>query len=254
LFGSQGSNHAGIYFIALTISTGITSITYSLFTIGLPTLSAMRDGRKRLAWHIIRLSLIISLPLSSSLIFYSKEIMQLIGQDYIEGSVTLQILLSALLPTSVLTGIEILVYSYGNYRKSLVIGLATNVPRTILYFILVPIYGSAGAALSYTAGSMMGFMTSVVIGKRIRLLIDWKSLILILIIPVVIAFILHYFHVNYIIGIVTTIIISYLLLLKLQIITMSDLRDSVEMLPYSISNPTNRFLDRVDKRLSRFYS
>ena len=76
LFGSYGSNQAGVYFIALTIFMGIMSVTYSLFEIALPTLSSMSDGRKRLTWHTIRLSLIMSVPLSSALIFYSREVLQ----------------------------------------------------------------------------------------------------------------------------------------------------------------------------------
>ena len=97
-----------------------------------------------------------------------------------------------------MSGIDTLVYSYGNYRQSLTIGLAMNVPRTILYFILVPVYGSSGAAMSYTAGSMIGFVVSIIIAKKIKMLVDWKSLVFIIAMPSGIAFILHHFHVNYI--------------------------------------------------------
>ncbi|HZD81707.1 MAG TPA: hypothetical protein VE076_02415 [Nitrososphaeraceae archaeon] len=253
LFGSHGSSQAGIYFITLTIFMGITSVTYSLFEIGLPTLSSMLDGRKRLTWHIIRLSLIISVPLSSALIFYSKEVLQLIGHDYVQGSLSLQVLLSSILPLSVMTGIDTLVYSFGNYKQSLTIGLAMNVPRTILYFILVPVYGSSGAAMSYTAGSMMGFVVSIIIGRRIKMFVDWKSLAFIIAIPSGIAFILNHFQVNYILGIILTIIFSYVLLLKLRILTRSDLRDSMGVLPNNISNLTIKLFNKFEKRFGRFY-
>ena len=253
LFGSQGSNQAGIYFITLTITNGIINVAYSLFTIGLPALSGMKDGRKRFTWHIIRLSTIISLPLSSALIFYSKQVMQLIGQDYTQGSLSLQILLLSMLPISLINGIEALVFSYGTYTRFLAIGLAMNIPRTILYFILVPLYGSTGAAISYTTGSLIGFVASILVAKRIRMLIYWKSLGFILIIPTGLAFMLSHFHVNFIIGTIATIVLSYLLLLKLQIITRSDIKDTIEILPYNISNPTYKLLNRIDKSISRFY-
>jgi O-antigen/teichoic acid export membrane protein len=254
LFGTHGSNQAGVYFIALTIFMGITNVTYSLFTIGLPTLSSMLDGRKRLTWHTIRLSLIISFPLSSALIFYSREVLQLIGHQYVQGSLSLQVLLSSILPSSIMTGIDTLVYSYGNYRQSLLIGLAMNIPRTVLYFILVPVYGSLGTAMSYTAGSMIGFVVSIIIAKRIKMLVDWKSLAFIIAIPSGIAFTLNHFQVNYIIGIALTIIFSYLLLLKLRILTGSDLRDSIGILPYNMWNRTIRLFNKVEKRFSRFFS
>jgi O-antigen/teichoic acid export membrane protein len=253
LFGSQGSNQAGVYFITFTIYTGILSVTYSLITIGLPALSGMEDGRKRFTWQIIRLSAVISVPLSTTLIFYSKQIMQLIGQDYSQGSLSLQVLLLSMLPMSVINGIDTLVFSYGSYRQSLAIGLAMNIPRAVLYFILVPIYGSTGAATSYTVGSVVGFIMSIMIAKRIKMQVHWKSLAFILIIPAALGFALSRFEINYIVAIITSIIASYLLLLKLQIITKSDVKDSIGILPYQISNPTNRLLNRLDKGLSRFY-
>jgi O-antigen/teichoic acid export membrane protein len=248
VFGSQGSNQAGIYFIALTIVTGISAVMYSLFTIAFPALSAMQDGRKRFAWQTIRMSTVLSLPFSSSLIFYSKDILQLIGQDYIAGSLSLQILLVSILPMLLITGIETLVYSYGNYRQVLTIGLSTSIPRTILYFMLVPIYGSIGAATGYTTGSLIGLLISVIIAKKVGMLIVWKALALTLIIPIALGFVFSYFHINYIIGIFGSVIISYLLLLKLQILTKADIQFLLDLLPCSISNPITNLLHRLDKK------
>jgi len=69
VFGAQGSHEAGVYFLALTIVMGLTSVMNSLFTIALPALSALKDYRKRFAWQTVRLSAIILLPFSCSLIF-----------------------------------------------------------------------------------------------------------------------------------------------------------------------------------------
>jgi O-antigen/teichoic acid export membrane protein len=253
IFGFQGSDQAGMYFIALTIVNGITGTMYSLFTVALPALSAMQDGRKRFTWHAIRLSALISLPFSSALIFYSREIMQLIGQAYIEASSSLGILLLSMLPTAVLTGVNALVYSYGNYKQVLAIGLATSIPRTILYFVLVPIYGSTGAAMSYTIGAIVGFAVSVVVANRIKMQMFWKDLAYILIIPTGIAFVLDLLHVNYIIGIAATLIISYISLLRLRILKRADIRDVVSMLPSNISNQVTNTLKIIDKKLNWFY-
>jgi hypothetical protein len=161
--------------------------------------------------------------------------------------------LLSMLPMSVINGIETLVFSYGNYTRFLAIGLAMNIPRTVLYFILVPLYGNTGAAISYTLGSLIGFVASILVAKRIKMLMYWKSLASILIIPTGIAFVLSHFHVNYIIGTISTIILSYILLIRLRIITRSDIKDSIEILPYNISSPTYKLLSRIDKSISRFY-
>src|SRR3989475_1080867 len=189
VFGTHGANQAGVYFIAFSIAGAISAVMLVLLTIAYPALSAMDDGRKRLTWRVTKISLIIAIPISSAVIFTSKETMQLFGQSYIAGSFPLEILLVSMLPTAIMTGINTLVYSYGNFRQVLVIGLSSNIPRAVLYFTLVPIYGSMGAAVSYTIGSIAGFIWSAVIAKKIGLKISWKDLVLILLIPTGFAFI-----------------------------------------------------------------
>jgi len=236
VFGSYGASQAGVYFLALTIVTGITSIMSSLYTIALPTLSSLVDYRKRIAWQTIRLSAIIILPFSCSLIFFSKEIMNLFGQAYVNGSVSLEILLISMLPMCVTDGIYTLMYSYRNYRYVLIVGLAISVPQTILYFTFIPIYGEIGAALAYTVGSALGCVVSIIISRKIGLLLFWKELAIIFILPTSIGYSLSFLHLNYIVGIISTIVFSYILLLKIHIVTRSDIHDFLDILPDSISN------------------
>jgi O-antigen/teichoic acid export membrane protein len=254
IFGYQGSNQAAIYFISFAIVTGMMAPMSSLFAISLPALSSIDDGRKRFAWKTIRLSAIITLPLSSSLIFYSKEIMHLIGTNYIEGSIPLQILLLSMLPAAVVGGVTTLVYSYGYYRQFLAIGLAISIPRTILYFVIVPLYGIMGAALSYTIGSFIGLIISIIIANRVGISLLWKDLIFITIVPAGIAFILHYFQVHYIIAIFATNIISYLVLLKLRIISPFDLAELTTVLPHRISFVILNVSKKLSQKLKRFLS
>jgi len=245
VFGSQGANQAGVYFLTLTIVIGITSVMKSLFTIALPTLSGLRDYRKRFAWHTIRLSAIILLPFSCSLIFYSKEVMELFGQNYINGSSSLEILLLSMLPMAVLTGINTLVYSYGNYRYVLFIGLAVSIPQTLLYFVLVPIYGGAGAAIGYTVGSITGCLVSLCIARKIGMQILWKELGIIFIVPSTLAFALGHYQVNFILGIIAATALSYIILLKIHIVTSSDMQDLLVILPESFSNRLSKLVNKL---------
>jgi O-antigen/teichoic acid export membrane protein len=248
VFGVQGSQEAGLYFIALTLVIGITALSSALFNISFSVLSSMHDGRKRFAWRAIRLSLVIIVPFSISLIFYSKEVMELLGQNYGGASSPLQILLLSLLPAVVASGISVLVYAYGHYKRVLAIGLATNVPRTILYFVLIQMYGNEGAALSYTIGAITGFAISIVVAKRMNFQIFWKDLGLIMVIPAGIGLAMNYFGLNYIVGIVVTIALSYLLFLKLQILTSLDIADVSVILPGKASKAAlhvSRIIERA---------
>jgi O-antigen/teichoic acid export membrane protein len=248
VFGTSGAHQAGTYFIAFSILSAVIIIGTSLLTSAFPVLSALVHGRKRLSWRIIKMSLVISVPISSSFIFYSAEILGLIGREYVQSSFALQILLLSVFPVLVSMGVNTLVYSYGNYRQVLSIGLATSIPRTLLYFVTVPLYDGTGAAISYTAGSLIGFIFSVVVAKQVGLVLFWKDLFLILCIPSGIAFILSYFQVSFVIGIVATLIITYVLLIRMRILAKTDVEDSTTMMPPKLSRLTMKLLDVIGNK------
>jgi len=253
VFGSKGAGHAGVYFIAFSIFTAISAATSVLLLVAYPALSAMNDGRKRFTWRIIKMSLMVTIPISSSIIFYSKDIMQLFGQAYVEGSFSLQLLLLSALPTVITSGVNSLIYSRGNYRQVLSIGLASSIPRTLLYFVLVPLYGSSGAAISYTLGSIVGFAASILLARMIGLQIFWKDLLLILILPSGLGLGLSYVGINYLAGIPITFVASYALFLKMRIVTRNDVQESMSILPSKIANPILRILNVVAKKLNKLY-
>ncbi len=248
---SNGANSAGIYFISFSLVTGISVIMSVLSTIAYPAISAMTDGRKRAVWRLIKISLIIILPLSHAIIFYSADILQLFGSNYAKGSSNLQILILSILPTAIISGVSVLVYAYGNNRHVLIIGLFTSIPRTLLYFIFVPIFGSNGAAITYLAGSIIGFIVSVIIANRIRLEIFWKQILLISIIPALLAVFLKYLGIHYIFGITSTIVISYILLLKIHIINREDIQDILKILPKTIANPMIYSIVKISDKFRR---
>ena len=126
--------------------------------------------------------------------------MQLFGAGYIEGSSTLEILLLSILPNAIVGGITILVFSYGNNKQVLMLGLASSLPRTVLYFLLVPIYGGVGAAITYLIGSLIGFVLSIIITKKVKMRVFWKDLGYVILIPTILAFLLYYIGINYIMA------------------------------------------------------
>ena len=245
VFGSKGSGDTAIYFISLSLVNIILFGTNALAAIALPALSSLKDARKRLAWQTIRWGYLISVPLSSSLVFYSQEILRLFGENYVGGEATLQILLQSILPTVVANGVTTLVYSYGNYKQSLTIELVMGIPRILLYFILIPIYGPIGGAISFTVGSVLAFVISIMIARKIGMFIFWKDLILVIIIPSLIGFSLYALKINFLAGIVITLLATYLILLKLGTITWSDLDDMTSILPSGIASPVSGLLKKL---------
>lgn len=253
VLGIQGSAQAGFYFIAFQITVGISAAIWALQGVTYPALSTMQETRKLFLWRVIKISLIIVLPLSNSMIFYSKDVMHIFGYEYGEASDSLEILLLSILPVAVTAGLTILEYSYGNYKYVLFIGLSTSIPRLVFYFILIPWYGEAGAATSYTIGSVIGFIVSIYLARRFNLTLAWRDLGLIFVIPLIFAFIISNLHIHFIISLILSVVVSYLFLLKFGMINRNDVQDSLTIFPVNLSNPLIRTINAIASKLNKRY-
>jgi O-antigen/teichoic acid export membrane protein len=191
----------------------------------------MTDGRKRASWKFIKVSLLLTAPLSIIIIFYSNDILSLFGNDYQDGSDILIISLSSIIPTAILTGIGVLVYSYGYNKQFLSIGLFTSIPRVLLYFLLVPIFGGNGAALAFTIGALAGLACSLIICRQVQMKLLWKPIILISLIPILISIPFKIIQFNHILSILAIMILSYLAFIKLRIIEDDDVTVISELMP-----------------------
>ena len=125
----------------------------------------------------MKLSLIVTLPISSVTIAYSDEID---GNIWFRVCSRINVIENLIFVYSSLyiqhCAIGILVYSYSNYRQVLAVGLSSSLSRIVCYFVFVPIYGNTGAAISFTLGVIIGFAVSAVVTKKIGMLIFWKEL------------------------------------------------------------------------------
>lgn len=83
--------------------------------------------------------------------------------------------------------------------------------------------------------------------------IHWKEFVLITVLPLLPVFLLSYLQVNFIMGIIVTIVISMLAFLKLSVLTKSDVEDSVNVLPKRIAKPLVIMLNSVGRVLNKNY-
>lgn len=233
---SVGASQAGIYFLSFSIVTAIIMINSVLSTLAYPTISSMVDGRKGAVWRFMKISLVLTIPVSLVVIFYAGEVLNVFGNSYSEGKSYLQILLLSILPTTILSGTSVLSYAYGNNRLVLGVGLFTSLPRIFLYLIFVPLLGGNGAAFVYLFGSIIGATVSIIICKSIGLKIFWKQIALLFIIPALLLFIFVYFNINYILATLLTLTISYSIYLLLGLISKEDIQDILKILPPRLSD------------------
>jgi O-antigen/teichoic acid export membrane protein len=244
VFGFEGANQAGLYFIAFSIYYVTVAITDSLYSVLLPILGAMSDRRKRMVWQAMKLNLVVTVTIASAAIAYSDDIMMLFGTHYIDASMTLKILLLSVLPFTFNIAIGTLVYSYGNYWQVLALGLASSVPRIIFYFVFVPMYGNNGAALSFTLGSIIGFVVSLVVAKKIGMSMFWKELVPIVAIPAGISFATAYLMVSFNLGIPIIIVFSLASFIAFGILSKSDINYYLAILPTKIQKPLDKIVNK----------
>lgn len=253
VFGSHGASQAGFYFLAFSIYSAIATGMGVLFSITYPILSSLDKGMEKLSHRTIKMSLLLSIPPSYSVIFFSNDIMNIFGPLYSNGSSALQILLLSIMPVALMSGITNLVYAMGMYRYTLLIGVTSSIPRTILYFVLVPLLGGTGAALSFTIGSFTGFVLSIIVAKRVGMPIAWKEIITICVIPLGISYIFSLTKINFLISIVITLVFSYIIYIRGSILLRADIHDALNILPKTIAGHLERIIDFFGKKLNNSY-
>lgn len=234
VFVAMGSGHAGIYFISFSIVTGIMVIASVLSSIAFPIISAIKDGKKRATWRLIKISLLMTIPITNILVFFAADILSLFGSGYTAGSNTLQILSLSALPTCISTGIGVLLYSYGNDRRFLLLGLVTSIPRVVLYFLFVPVMGGNGAALSYLIGAIAGAIVSLFYARKIKIKIFYKQILILFMVPIIIAVPLKILDISSSFSIVVILTISYIVFIAVKLIDPQDTEDIMRIIPNNI--------------------
>ena len=223
VFGTWGGAETGYYFIAYSIHNAVAAIHSAIWETMLPTLSGMVNGRRQLTWMGIKLGLILGTPITVGLFLSSRVILNLFGQEFLSANTALNVLLLSVVLQPIWHGIQTLVYAYGRYREVLSLGLATNIPRVILYIVLVSSHGSDGAALAFLAGSVIGLIFSIVVAARIQLLLrPWRILSIVL--PPITAGVTAYFlEVHWIWGILAVVIVTIGSYIRLRVLDTEEM-------------------------------
>lgn len=225
IFGTSGAIETGFFYVASAIASIVLMLSTSMLSLLLPTLSGLERGREESAARVLRVSSSMMFPLAAYLTFYPWLPLSLLGRTYISASPTLSTLLLGALPTTVTTCIASLVYSYGLYRYVMLIGFAANVPRVILYNVLVPRYQGLGAALAYTLGSFSGFAASLAVARRVGFRVGMPTIVVAYSIPLVTAGALGMFHAPWYATAITTMLACAVSYPRLSVVKKSDLRD-----------------------------
>jgi len=250
IYEIHGEAASGHYYIAFAIYSVILSFPLTFISLMLPILSGMKNGRRRAILKVTRISLVLAGVLSPTLYYYSKIPLSLIGKDYEVAHRVLSLLSLNLIPMTLVSAVNIFAYASGLYLTVLMLGLATNLPRILLYPSLVSAQGSSGAALSYLFGTFLGLITSIAVSLKVDLKIPFLEVILVSFIGFSIFYIISILPIPWMIALILAMTLVMVTYIKLKLLTLNDVREiMVSILPqeyikklYPLARPLMKML------------
>jgi O-antigen/teichoic acid export membrane protein len=139
------TSEVGIFYVALMITIVVSSFASSMAYMVIPSSTTLK---KDLSSSSLRLSLSLISPIVVALLVVPRSILSLIGPEYESAVAALVILAVAIIPSSITAN---LISKLNNLDKSKLLvlsGILQIVTFFITFFLLVPIYGTIGAAIS----------------------------------------------------------------------------------------------------------
>lgn len=188
----------GVFYMSLMITIVVASFAASMAYMVIPSSSTLQ---RDLSSTSLRISLSLTAPIVVALLVIPRDILSLIGPAYESAETTLFILAIAIIPSSITIN---MVSKLNNLKKNKMLILSGIVQIAIFFisfFVLVPPYGTMGAAISILvaylgssillmifadrgssryvllasisviAGFTMGYVLSMVIGSEQKLLV-----------------------------------------------------------------------------------
>jgi len=210
-------------FIAFAIASIVYNLPTSILGLMFPVLSGMEDGRKRAISRTIQLSLAITAPIALALTIYPSLPLSLLGQNYVQASNILTILILEAVASPIISGYTSYVYAIGNYIHVTMIGLATNVSRIMLYVILISTLEATGVAIAYTLGTIMALVAVLPSAKGLGYRFDWVQYAKTMTIPAILTIFLSTLNIHWLIGIPILLVVSSLAYARMSIVSKADL-------------------------------
>jgi O-antigen/teichoic acid export membrane protein len=153
-FGISDSD-IGIFYIAMMLSVVGASLATSMSTTVIP---ASTESKVDLSSGSLRLGLSFTAPIVAALIVAPRDILSIIGPQYASADTILLVLSMGILPIAVAVNAVSKFNNLGQGRRIIGIGVIQTVGFLASFLILIPYYGSLGAAYSiliaYTASAV----------------------------------------------------------------------------------------------------
>jgi O-antigen/teichoic acid export membrane protein len=157
------TSEVGIFYVALMITIVVAGFASSMAYMVIPSSTTLK---KDLSSSSLRLSLSLTAPVVVALLVAPRSILSLIGPEYESAVGVLVILAMAIIPSAITAN---LISKLNNLDKSRLLvfsGLLQICTFFISFFVLVPIYGTIGAAISILTAYLSSSLFLIILSGR----------------------------------------------------------------------------------------
>jgi O-antigen/teichoic acid export membrane protein len=253
VYAVEGAIAAGLFYLPMAIFSLTLFIVTSINRVIHPLISGMKieSQQRKYIIYAIKISFVLTLPIAAPLTFFSDQFLSIMGDVYSNSAVTLSIFMLAL-PASIIT--EIIYYftfALGDKKNLLYLGLAGNLPRLGLYFLLVPLLGANGAAISYLIGTYSQLLLSTRIATRYSLNLKYSIYSVMFVIPFSVTTIFWILEINFILSTLLIILISFYLYLRCHFLLAKDIEKMILIsLPSKLACPVSRIIMKIIRAIT----
>lgn len=153
------SSQVGIFYIAMMISIVVGSFASSLAFMSIPASTASKVD---LSLGSLRIGLAFTAPIVTILILAPQTILSIIGKEYASAANILAILAAGVLPSVMVSNAMSRFNSQDRPVRLLAIGIVRLASFLAIFLILVPHYGTLGAAYSVSGSLISSAILSIV--------------------------------------------------------------------------------------------
>lgn len=162
-FGIHSSD-IGMFYLALMISIVIGSLTSSMAYMIIPTSSVSNTDFSSSG---MRIGLVFTAPLIAALIASPRTILSMIGPQYVPAETILLVLSFSILPSAITINTISKFNNLNKPKKLILIGSVEILAFLVSFFLLVPNYGTLGAAFSTLIAFVISACLSLTWSERI---------------------------------------------------------------------------------------
>lgn len=226
IYSTTGASESGQFFIPYALFAVVVMLSGSINQILHPVWSGMQKEHEQVSLleKNLLFTFLATIPLASIIILLNEEIISLFGNDFNNSGTILVILMSTYPLMIIEAAVFFLLHARGYYKKVLYVGLIANIPRIILYFVLIPDYGSIGAAYAMTVGTISQMIITIFYVRKLNIKIEYKKYILITSVSYGLMYFAYILQLG-IIGGIIVFLVSYVIFLKLKIVDKNIIKE-----------------------------